>query len=157
MIQTGSPNGPRIIVKSLNIKGILFGSPPWIARSLSQMPELRKRTYGKIFNSSSQTLAFNTPRHGSSPALCVYGRTQPGTFLASGLFTGESTRKPPAPARLRFRLIFMGLRNQRLGKGGSRLESTESTQRNPGTAEATPGSHLRLGAQKALIQRQKTV
>jgi hypothetical protein len=97
------------------------------------------------------------PRHGSSPALFVYGRTQPETFLASGLFTGESTRKPPAPARLRFRLIFMGLRNQRLGKGGSRLESTESTQRNPGTAEATPGSHLRLGAQKALIQRQKTV
>jgi len=86
-----------------------------------------------------------TPRHGSSLALFVYGRTQPGTFLASGLFTGESTQKPPAPARLRFRLIFRGLRNQRSGKGGVLTESTESTQRNPGTAEATPGTHFRLG------------
>lgn len=97
------------------------------------------------------------PFHGSSRVQSVYGGAQPGTLLASGFFTGESTRNPRAPARLRFRLIFRGLRNQRSGKGGSRLESTESTRRNPGTAEATPGSRLRLGAQKALIQRQKTV
>jgi hypothetical protein len=36
------------------------------------------------------------------------------------------------------------LRSQRLGKGGFRLESGESTQRNPETAEANPESRLRL-------------
>lgn len=34
------------------------------------------------------------PRHGSSRALCVYGGAQLGSSLATGFFTGESTRKP---------------------------------------------------------------
>jgi hypothetical protein len=41
----------------LNTSDILLDSSPWIARSLSQTPELRKRTFWKIFNSSTQTLA----------------------------------------------------------------------------------------------------
>lgn len=85
------------------------------------------------------------PFHGSSPAPKVYGGAQLASLLASGLFTGESTQKPPAPARPRFRLIFRGLRNQRSGTGGFLTGSRESIQRNPRTSEATPGSHLRLG------------
>lgn len=38
--------------------------------------------------------ALRPPGHGSSPTLFIYGGAQPGSSLATGFFTGESTRKP---------------------------------------------------------------
>lgn len=38
--------------------------------------------------------ALRPPGHGSFLAVVVYGGAQPGSSLATGFFTGESTRKP---------------------------------------------------------------
>jgi hypothetical protein len=55
------------------------------------------------------------PRHGSSSASNVCGGAQRGISLATGTFTGESRRNPPAARFWKKRLIIKDLRNHDLG------------------------------------------
>ena len=78
------------------------------------------------------------PPDGSSPALFVCGGAQRGVSLATGSYTGEARRKPPARQPREKRLIIKGLRNHDLGA----LDSL----RNPGNPVC--GSH-HAGSQPA--------
>ena len=83
------------------------------------------------------------PCHGSSATLNVCGGAQRGISLATGTFTGESRRKPPAARFWKKRLIIKGLRNHDLGALDSFAESRESSLRKPPHPKPASGSHLR--------------
>ena len=79
------------------------------------------------------------PRHGSSPAPNVCGGAQRGISLATGTFTGESTRNPLAVGFWEKRLIIKGLRNH----GHGALDSfAESSLWKPPCRKPAAGSHL---------------
>jgi len=69
--------------------------------------------------------------------LNVCGGAQRSISLATGTFTGESTRNPPEPHLAKKRYIFNGLRNHDLGLLDSFAEARESTLRKPPLTEAT--------------------
>lgn len=96
-----------------------------------------------------------SPQHGSSLALLVYGGAQPGRFLATGFFTGESTRNPLALPLRNSRLIFRNLRAPIAHRSGFQREARESSSRNPVARKTALGRHLSLNSQKTLIPRIK--
>ena len=93
------------------------------------------------------------PWHGSSPALFVCGGAQRGISLATGTFTGESRRKPPAARFCKKRLIIKGLPNHDLGALDSFAESRESSLRKPPCQKPASGSHLSEAIESACIFR----
>ena len=93
------------------------------------------------------------PWHGSSPALFVCGGAQRGISLATGTFTGESRRKPPATRFWKKRLIIKGLRNHDFGALDSFAESRESSLRKPPCQKPASGSHLSEAIESACIFR----
>ena len=64
------------------------------------------------------------PRHGSSPALHVYGGAQRAISLATGFLTGESTGNPPAETKADFSFNIKWLEIFSAGVGGSHREAT---------------------------------
>ena len=95
------------------------------------------------------------PRHGSSRARSVYGGAEHASFLASGLFTGESSWKPPRRRRSNFSLSFRELGVRPAGQGGFLAESRESTCWIPLATEATTGSHPRGASPEGFDSKRK--
>jgi len=65
------------------------------------------------------------PTDGSSQARSIYGGAERASFLASGLFTGESRWNPPQRPCRKFWLNIKTLRDRTCGLGGFLLESGE--------------------------------
>ena len=61
---------------------------------------------------------FRPPRHGSSPAPFVCGGAQRGISLATGTFTGESRRNPPAAYFLEILTHYQRLTETRSSRAG---------------------------------------
>ena len=68
------------------------------------------------------------------------GGAQRDGFLASGLFTGESRRNPPAGRSWKKRLVIKGLRNHDRGVLDSFAESREASLRKPPCRKPASGS-----------------
>ena len=96
---------------------------------------------------------FCLPWHGSSLAPFVCGGAQRGISLATGTFTGESRRKPPAARFWEKRLNIKGLRNHDLGALDSFAESRESSLWKPLRRKPASGSQLARHLQNSGLTR----
>ena len=95
------------------------------------------------------------PWHGFSPAPFVCGGAQRSVSPATGFFTGESRRKPPATRFWKKRLIIIGLRNHDFGALDSFAESRESSLWKPLRGKPANGSQLAMNLQNIGLTRDE--